>query len=61
MINEVDKETTDIFKWECKIPGKVGVSSVYFKLILDTLGRWRISALYGILRRIPLETSTMPI
>ena len=36
-----DGETQDLFKWECKIPGKKGVSHNLIKLIftLESVGR----------------------
>jgi len=45
-----DGETQDLFKWECRIPGKAGVSFLasVFSDILDALGIRSVQFVYGI-------------
>ncbi len=55
MINEVDKETTDIFKWECKIPGKAGVCSAFLTYLRHPGKEENIHSIWNLQMNTPLN------
>ena len=58
-----DGETPDLFKWECKIPGKKGVSldSILADKNLVSLGSGCVQADDGVHRGLPKQAAKMQI